>query len=749
MNKLILHIIIFSIIFLCLNITKSFANQNLNWFTSAGSYKSERFFQSSGINKFNINELEKLWIFNSGSTDKFDTVQSAPIFIDGQLIFVTLSAELISVSPISGKIIWKKKLNSPLGRRGLTFYESKSIKHSGIYIASGNKILQIDLKGNILSEFSSGLSLLQPIIHEDILYVATLRNGVKSFDLNTKEQIWHRPLSKNGVSPRVWSGFSFDEDTKTVFIVTSNPGGVIGENRSGDDFSVSLIAISGENGQIKWHYKHIKNDVWDFDLISNPLIIKNLELENKNFIDVVIALTKTGDIIMVNLLNGLPVFENSFKELNVEKSKLKNVKLSETQKYYLKPDKFSNIVVDKDNDFNHLNEENLLYVETKLRNSRMGFYIPPSLDYDVVTYGLHGGAEWPGGTIFRNKKKINLIIPSNHNPWIIRVNYQDKKYLNLLESLNNENLNKFYTFLISIKNFVKFDKYSKETKNTDTPLSEQKVTSNFVDTSFKNRSEPNSFKPPDSKKYKIANFLYKYMPGSYKNSIYSNNCSSCHGNARQGRLDTEDKGDLYYPSLVGITMKEKFNKIDNFSKLKKIHEINNINLNINKTEYEKIIRSFEEHDAKLFDKKLLKKEGSWQALLDRNGMPATKPPWGKITNIDLKNGKKLWDIPFGTRKAKNGSIIKGDINFGGVMSTQNGILFATGTTEPYAYAFDIENGEILWKKKLPYSGSAQPMAFNYKGCDVVIFTSTGGRFVGYKKNGDSTVAFKLKNCTFE
>ena len=239
------------------------------------------------------------------------------------------------------------------------------------------------------------------------------------------------------------------------------------------------------------------------------------------------------------------------------------------------------------------------------------------------------------------------------------------------------------------------------------------------------------------------------MPGSYKNSIYSNNCSSCHGNARQGRLDTEDKGDLYYPSLVGITMKEKFNKIDSFSKLKKIHEINNINLNINKTEYEKIIRSFEEHDAKLFDKKLLKKEGSWQALLDRNGMPATKPPWGKITNIDLKNGKKLWDIPFGTRKAKNRNIIKGDINFGGVMSTQNGILFATGTTEPYAYAFDIENGEILWKKKLPYSGSAQPMAFKYKGCDVVIFTSTGGRFVGYKKNGDSTVAFKLKNCTFE
>ena len=40
------------------------------------------------------------------------------------------------------------------------------------------------------------------------------------------------------------------------------------------------------------------------------------------------------------------------------------------------------------------------------------------------------------------------------------------------------------------------------------------------------------------------------------------------------------------------------------------------------------------------------------------------------------------------------------------------------------------------------------MAFSYKGCDVIVFTATGGRFVGYKKNGDSTVAYKLKTCQF-
>ena len=58
----------------------------------------------------NIKNLTKLWTFNSGSTAKLQTVQSPPIFIGDQLLLVTLSGDLISVSPIDGKILWKKKL---------------------------------------------------------------------------------------------------------------------------------------------------------------------------------------------------------------------------------------------------------------------------------------------------------------------------------------------------------------------------------------------------------------------------------------------------------------------------------------------------------------------------------------------------------------------------------------------------------------------------------------------------------------
>ena len=36
-----------------------------------------------------------------------------------------------------------------------------------------------------------------------------------------------------------------------------------------------------------------------------------------------------------------------------------------------------------------------------------------------------------------------------------------------------------------------------------------------------------------------------------------------------------------------------------------------------------------------------------EILLDQNGYPGSKPPWGTITAINLNNGQTIWQIPFG------------------------------------------------------------------------------------------------------
>ncbi len=39
--------------------------------------------------------------------------------------------------------------------------------------------------------------------------------------------------------------------------------------------------------------------------------------------------------------------------------------------------------------------------------------------------------------------------------------------------------------------------------------------------------------------------------------------------------------------------------------------------------------------------------GGYAYLLDQNGYPGIKPPWGLLTSYDLNTGKILWKVPLG------------------------------------------------------------------------------------------------------
>ena len=90
--------------------------------------------------------------------------------------------------------------------------------------------------------------------------------------------------------------------------------------------------------------------------------------------------------------------------------------------------------------------------------------------------------------------------------------------------------------------------------------------------------------------------------------------------------------------------------------------------------------------------------------------------------------------------------VNGLQNFGGIVNLGSNIFFATGTTDEKIYAFDVINGEKIWADDLPAAGSAPPMTFFHQGCQYVVFTSTGGQFIGFKDKGDATVAYKLDKC---
>jgi quinoprotein glucose dehydrogenase len=131
-------------------------------------------------------------------------------------------------------------------------------------------------------------------------------------------------------------------------------------------------------------------------------------------------------------------------------------------------------------------------------------------------------------------------------------------------------------------------------------------------------------------------------------------------------------------------------------------------------------------------------------LLDDQGYPGTKPPWGTLNAIDLNTGMLAWKVPLGEydELTRRGIPKTGTENFGGAIVTGGGLVFCAGTRDLKIRAFDKANGNELWAHKLPYGGYAPPATYEVNGRQFVVVASTGGGKLGGEL-GDAFVAFAL------
>lgn len=141
-----------------------------------------------------------------------------------------------------------------------------------------------------------------------------------------------------------------------------------------------------------------------------------------------------------------------------------------------------------------------------------------------------------------------------------------------------------------------------------------------------------------------------------------------------------------------------------------------------------------------------------ERLIDLEGYPGIKPPWGTLTALNLNNGKIIWQVPLGyfEKLKKRGMLNTGTANFGGPTATLGGLVFVGGTLDKLIRAFDSDTGKELWSHKLPYIGSAPPTVYEAKGEQYIVIPATGGSslekmYPDLVESGDAYVAFKLAN----
>ena len=142
-----------------------------------------------------------------------------------------------------------------------------------------------------------------------------------------------------------------------------------------------------------------------------------------------------------------------------------------------------------------------------------------------------------------------------------------------------------------------------------------------------------------------------------------------------------------------------------------------------------------------------------EASLTIEGIPIIKPPWGRITAIDLNQGEILWQVPHGEtpdnirnhprlegvdipRTGRVGRI--GTLNTKTLVIAGEGGMFTTPSGEPGAMlrAYDKMTGEEVGEVYMPAPQSGSPMTYVLDGVQYIVVATSGsgqpGRLLAYR-----------------
>jgi quinoprotein glucose dehydrogenase len=152
-------------------------------------------------------------------------------------------------------------------------------------------------------------------------------------------------------------------------------------------------------------------------------------------------------------------------------------------------------------------------------------------------------------------------------------------------------------------------------------------------------------------------------------------------------------------------------------------------------------------------------EGTPYALLRGDGfrsplmLPCTRPPYGRLSAIDLKSGRLIWTESLGTARdiAPFGlaSLLRVPVglpNLGGPLITRSGLTFIGAAQDRYLRAFATTTGELLWQARLPAGGNATPMTYisPASGRQFVLIAAGGHESI-LAQTGDFIQAYALSH----
>ena len=641
--------------------------KNEGYSINTGGIANERFYETFPSSKNSIAKNIKLTQiidsskFNGTTFVSGDPVQSSPLFHEGILYFVTREKSLTAWDVKDKKVIFNLKFVNPPAQRGLALYQDAQSNEKTLYFNVSTYLVAVDaLTGEFKQDFGTNgyvrtgfFSTVAPIVFNNMVITGiNAPPSIVAVNKQTGVEEWKKYI--DGGAP--WAGISLDETRGILFITTGNPKPPLygGNRQSTYKEANSLIAINALNGEVIWSFQDVIHDLWDFDIASPPALASTNY--NGELLDIVLAPTKRGNLIIADRETGKLLEDPSY--IKVPVSDVPGEKTSAFQPLIYFPIPF----------LDHAFKEEHVRKDVKFKDGfdidsfKFGFFETPSLKKTLISYGLHGGATWPGVSI--DLKSNQLFVAVNKVPWKLRLFLQD------------------------------------------------------------------------------SNLKGSKIKAHKGKDLYEKDCSSCHGEKRNGSYKTLDELEYeIYPSLVGVESTNAINILSDLNLFKKKH--NSLFENYQSNQLSMITDYFIQEDSLLFKEDKIKLHYMWSMFIDENGIPISKPSYGDVVSYDLNSFKVNWTIPVGDYAQYEGPHPTGQFLYGGMATTSDGVLFVTGGPDCYIRAFDTISGENIWSYQLEAAGSSPPIVFKFNSDNYLAVVANGGKFSGYDKQSSKLYLFRF------
>jgi alcohol dehydrogenase (cytochrome c) len=325
-----------------------------NWLHTNGGYAQTRFYPGKQINTANVKKLKPEFMFQ---TEVRESMETAPIVIDGVMYMTTSYNHVYALDAVTGREFWHYK-----HKMGPITTFCCGPNNRGVAIEGGKlfmgtldaKLVALDARtGKLLWETEiadpeKGYSeTMSPTVIDGKVLIGTnggeygIRGFVKAFDAATGKLIWtfytipeqgHEGVwAENDATGRnmkrdiaaektqlarnsdfyqtlgggVWMNPAVDLKTRTIFFVAGNPSpDLYGAERPGDNlYTDSMLAVDLDSGKYKWHFQYIAHDVWDLDAVSPP-ILTDVKDKSGKMVPAVIHGGKTGHIYVHDRKDG-------------------------------------------------------------------------------------------------------------------------------------------------------------------------------------------------------------------------------------------------------------------------------------------------------------------------------------------------------------------------------------------------------------------------------------------------------------